>query len=377
MQIKKYLATTLKEATVQMKAELGDDAIIISTRIKEGNPRLGTTKMFELVAGVEDDYDKLNARKESPAPVKETTYNSEVNKIAKKVYQKNNSVTLGEMLEEASKNKLKPKQTTIPSIEKELKEVVDNLVQREVSKQIINQILEQLKKYKNVLHSSNIESYLLSCISSMLNTSNFELKKRNKPSVISVVGPTGVGKTTCIAKIAVISKILHNLNVGLISIDTYRLGALDQLKIFSEISNIDMQVAYEASEMPQLLNNFRKKDIIFIDTAGRSQRNANQLDKNKEFFKNISIDQSFLVLSATSSLRTLYDVIDKFRVFNFDSAIFTKIDEAPAFGNLLNVSVNKKLPISFLANGQVIPDDIISADSDFIANMIYSGKTSK
>lgn len=376
MQIKKYLAPTLKEATVQMKAELGDDAIIISTRIKEGNPRLGTPKMFELVAGIEDDYDKLHSKKVEVSLEKETSYASEVNKIAKKVYQKK-PATLGEMLEEASKAKARLKPAVSSNIEKELKTVVDNLVQREVSKQIINQILEQLKKYKGVLHSSNIESYLLSCISSMLNTANFELKKRSKPYVISVVGPTGVGKTTCIAKIAVISKILHNLNVGLISIDTYRLGALDQLKIFSEISNIDMQVAYEASEMPKLLNNFRKKDIIFIDTAGRSQRNANQLEKNKEFFKSIQVDQSFLVLSATSSLRTLYDVIDKFREFKYDSAIFTKIDEAPAFGNLLNVSVNKKVPISFLANGQVIPDDIISADADFIANMIYSGKTSK
>jgi flagellar biosynthesis protein FlhF len=377
MQIKKYLAPTLKEATVQMKAELGDDAIIISTRIKEGNPRLGTSKMFELVAGIEDDYDKLHSKREEVSLEKETSYASEVNKIAKKVYQKSKPVTLGDMLEEVSKAKTRLKPAESSNIEKELKTVVDNLVQREVSKQIINQILDQLKKYKGVLHSSNIESYLLSCISSMLNTANFELKKRSKPYVISVVGPTGVGKTTCIAKIAVISKILHNLNVGLISIDTYRLGALDQLKIFSEISNIDMQVAYEAAEMPKLLNNFKKKDIIFIDTAGRSQRNANQLEKNKEFFKNIQVDQSFLVLSATSSLRTLYDVIDKFREFKYDSAIFTKIDEAPAFGNLLNVSVNKKVPIAFLANGQVIPDDIISADADFMANMIYSGKTSK
>lgn len=377
MQIKKYLAQTLKEATLQMKVELGDDAIIISTRVKEGNVRLGTPKMFELVAGVEDDYDKLNVKKETLKTRSETSYNAEVEKISKKVYQKNASATLGEMLEAAARNKTKPAPKVSSNIEKELKEVVDNLVQREVTKQIINQILEQLKKYKSVLQSSNIESYVLSCISSMLYTSTFELKKRNKPSTISLVGPTGVGKTTCIAKIAVISKILHNLNVGLISIDTYRLGALDQLKIFSEISNIDMQVAYEPSEMPQLLNNFKKKDIIFIDTAGRSQRNSNQLDKNKDFFKGITVDQSFLVLSATSSLRTLYDVVDKFRVFNYDSAIFTKIDEAPAFGNLLNVSVNKKLPISFLANGQVIPDDIISADADFIANMIYSGKTSK
>ena len=211
----------------------------------------------------------------------------------------------------------------------------------------------------------------------MIQTKNFELYKSNKPKVVSVVGPTGVGKTTCIAKLAVIAKILHNLDVGLISVDTYRLGAIDQLRIFSEISDIDMLIAYDPEEMPGLINSFKNKDIIFIDTAGRSQKNSEHLTKTKMYLDTIKIDETFLVLSATNSTKNLFDTAEKFKTFNYDSFVFTKVDEGVAFGNLLNTITNFNLPVTFLSNGQVIPDDIISADSEFIANLIFTGKAGK
>ncbi len=208
----------------------------------------------------------------------------------------------------------------------------------------------------------------------MIPTYNFEVQKNRKPKVAALVGPTGVGKTTCIAKLAVISKILHNLSVGLISIDTYRLGALDQLRIFSEISNVDMLVAYEPKDIPGILKSFKDKDIIFIDTAGRSQNNKEQLNNAKEFLTAAKVEETYLVLSSTGTSRNLLDVADKFRVLDYNSVIFTKIDEAVTFGNILNVVNAFDVPVSFLTNGQIIPDDIISADPEFIANMIYTGK---
>jgi flagellar biosynthesis protein FlhF len=262
-------------------------------------------------------------------------------------------------------------------IEDEIKDISELLSLREISKPLVSVILNQLEQYKKFLHPSNIDSYVLSSIASMVPTKNFELYKSNKPKVVSVVGPTGVGKTTCIAKLAVIAKILHNLDVGLISVDTYRLGAIDQLRIFSEISDIDMLIAYEPEEMPGLINSFKNKDIIFIDTAGRSQKNSEHLTKTKIYLDTIKIDETFLVLSATNSTKNLFDTAEKFKTFNYDSFIFTKVDEGVAFGNLLNTLTNFNLPVTFLSNGQVIPDDIISADSEFIANLIFTGKIGK
>ncbi len=378
MQIKKFVAATLKEATQQMKDELGSEAIILSTRVIPGDPDLRASKNFEITAGIESGVNLPEAKKTSK-PFKQNTgenFQEELNKLSKKVYQGASEKTAEipvkkKHIQPAGKKTAAPK---TESIENELKEIVDTLLMREVKKNIVSAVLSQLKKYKNLLTPENIDSYVLSSLASMIPTYHFEVHKSNKPKVVSLVGPTGVGKTTCIAKLAVISKILHNLDVGLVSVDTYRLGALDQLRIFSEISNIDMLVAYEPSDIPKIMESFKNKDIIFIDTAGRSQKNTSHLLKAKEFLSSVDVDEVYLVLSTTSTSKNLFDVAEKFKIFNYNSVLFTKIDEAVAYGNILNFVTSFDVPISFFTNGQVIPDDIIAADPEFTANMIFTGK---
>jgi len=376
MQIKKFIAPTLKQASLQMKKELGSDAVILGTRVLYGNNAGGSNKMFELTAGIEEErVMEFSASKKISNPGRtEKKYSDEIQKLSNKIFI--NPVSKNQPVSKKTP-KTAPANTTAKNeanIDRELKEIVDTLFNREVQKPIISSILTQLKKYKNFLHPTNIDSYVQSSIASIISTAKFEVHKKGRPKKVALVGPTGVGKTTCIAKLAVISKILHNLDVGLISIDTYRLGALDQLRIFSEISNIEMLVAYEPSDIPKLLNSFKKKDIIFIDTAGRSQKNTDQLAKTKEFLTAANVSDTYLVLSSTGTTKNLYDVADKFKLFNYNSVIFTKIDEAVTFGNILNIVTNFDIPVSFLSNGQVIPDDIISADPEFIANMVYTGK---
>ncbi|MGE5352860.1 MAG: flagellar biosynthesis protein FlhF [Acidobacteriota bacterium] len=401
MQIKKYIALTLKEASQKMKDELGSDAIVLSTRIIDDDPRYGHKRVFELTAGVEDDYDKSKAsappakapKAQSPvkAPAKQRTFAEELQELSEKVYlpsdkerelqelknrivKARNSAPKTPAAKSAAALKKDNKKNTL---EHELKEISDTLIAREVQKTIVDAIIDQLGKYTEFLQPSNIDSYVISTISSMIPTSSFEVQKKQKTKVIALVGPTGVGKTTCIAKLAVISKILHNLNIGLISLDTFRLGAIDQLKIFSEISNIEMRVAYEAQEIPGLIAEFRKKDIVFIDTAGRSQNNTGLLKETSRFLASTKVDEVYLVLSTTSTTKNILDVAQKFRVLNYNGVVFTKLDEAVSFGNILNVTANFNVPVKYLTNGQIIPDDIIAADPQFIANMIYTGKISK
>ncbi len=376
MQIKKFIAPTLKQASVQMKNELGGEAVILGTRVIYNNSG-NSQKMFEITAGIEEQeavIESVRANVKNNSSGINQNLPDELKKLTDKIFI-NPSIK-----EESSKGKQPPsrksqyKSDSINNIEKELKKVVDTLFNHEVKKSIITSLVNQLKKYKGFLHESNLNSYVLSSLASMIPTYHFEVKKEDKPKVVALVGPTGVGKTTCIAKLAVISKILHNLSVGLISIDTYRLGAIDQLRIFSEISNVDMLVAYEPKDMSGLMNSFKDKDIIFIDTAGRSQNNREQLSKTTEFLKASNVNETYLVLSSTGTTRNLTDVAEKFKIFDYNSVIFTKIDEAVTYGNILNVVNTFNIPTSFLTNGQVIPDDIISADPEFIANMIYTGK---
>jgi len=364
MQIKKFRAGTLKDAIKLMKEELGESALVLSTKIIDEDD---DDKRFELTAGIEDDNSVLAEEKPRvKKTVKEqNVFDNELKKLNDKIYVQQQKKTSANV--EVNKQKINQYfKTEKTSAGNEVKEI---LRQREIDEPIIETILSQLKKHKE----ENIDNYIISTIESMIPTSGFQYDKKKKPKIISLVGPTGVGKTTCIAKLAVISKILHNLDIGLISIDTYRLGALDQLKILAEVSNIDFLVAYEPSDMPKLMAKFRKKDIVFIDTVGRSQKNAVLLKGINDFLKAVSIDEIYLVQSSTTTLKTMYDIAEKFKVLNYDGVIFTKVDEAAAYGNILNLVHKFNVPVKYLTNGQVIPDDIIAADSEFIAKMIYSG----
>ncbi len=375
MQIKKYIGSTLKEAIGKMKEELGGDAVILSTRVVEPIAGSGKAKYFEVTCGVEDDYDvpkKAAPQKPAKEEIKEEpkTFESELKKITEKVYGVSSKETV---TEKPVKTKRVLDEEPI-NVKGDLKNIADTLLQRDIDKKVVNIIIGQLTKYSAFLTEENVDQYVTSVISSMITTSKFEVNKNKKPKVISLIGPTGVGKTTCIAKLAVISKILHKLDIGLISIDTYRLGALDQLRIFSEVSNIDLLIAYEPNEMPKLLSKFKKKDLVFIDTVGRSQKNTLLLKGIKDFLDAVKTDETYLVLNSTAATKNLIDVASKFKGLEFNGIIFTKLDEAVTYGNILNVVNAFGVPIKYLTNGQVIPDDIIAAEPDFIANMIYTGR---
>ena len=137
-----------------------------------------------------------------------------------------------------------------------------------------------------------------------------------------------------------------------------------------------MLVAYEPHELKGIMEQFKNKDVIFIDTAGRSQKNTDFLSKAREFLDYADVDETYLVMNSTSGTKTMIDIAEKFVLFDYNALIFTKIDEGVVFGNLLNLINKIKVPTTFLTNGQVIPDDIISADPDYMAKLIYTGKIS-
>ena len=367
MQIKKYLAPSLKEATQQMKNELGEEAIILGTRVIEGDKRFDVKKMYEITAGLDQPVDKEEVEIKKEIETENKSYESELSELTKKIF---NSA------EKKAELKAGKKASASKSFENEIKDIADTLQLHEVQKNITNTITKHLSNSASFMESSNLQNYLISSMAAMIHTKEFKVTK-GKTKKIALVGPTGVGKTTCIAKLAVISKIIHKLKVGLISIDTYRLGAIDQLRIFSEISDIEMAVAYEPEDIPKLVKKFKDKDLLFIDTVGRSQKNKENLESIKNYLQAAQVDETVLVVSSTSSTKTLNDVAQRFKVLGYSSVIFSKIDEAVSYGNILNLVVTHDVPVMFLTNGQVIPDDIVSVNPSFLANMIYTGRLYK
>ncbi len=403
MKIKKYLATSLNEAVNQMKSELGSDAIILSTRVINQKNNGIPLKSFEIIAGIDNqseisvvnEKNNLEVEKKNKSIITQNKFDEELKNLKEKIFIEKESVVdyadsplafaYGESSTKTKKNKQKNLIKIKEENQKQLKKSEGNnqnkfaslrkvLKKREIQMSIIDYLINDLEKHSRLLKTNNFENYLISLISSMIPTSVSEIKKEKKSKVITLLGPTGVGKTTSIAKLAIISKLIHKLDVGLISIDTFRLGAIDQLKTFSNISDIDFLVAYNPIDLPKLVDKFKKKNIVFIDTVGRSQNNQKQLLEMKNFLSKIKVDETWLVLNSVSTTKALFDIANKFQIMNYNGLVFTKLDESVAFGNILNVVHKYNLSVKYLTNGQVIPDDIIAGDSDYIARLIYSGK---
>lgn len=384
MQIKKFRAASLKEAAEIMKSELGTEALILGTKVvtDENDNRL---KLYEITAGV----DKFEIAEETKSkvikqnPSQSNSFADEMRNMTARIYQQNQNQkqkinSAYGLTEKIGKEIIVKKESAAvkenSADENRMKEIIKNLSDKEVQKSVVLSVMEQLKKYKNFLSKDNLDNYVQTVLGSLIQTKSLDLNVKKQNKVIALVGPTGVGKTTTIAKLALIAKIIHKLDVGLISIDTYRLGAIDQLKSFADVSHTDFLVAYEPEEMPALMKKFAKKDIVFIDTVGRNHKNDAQLKSNLDFLSSVKIDETFLVLSAASSTRNLVEIAKKFKMFNYSSFIISKIDEAVVHGNIINLSTKTGSPIAFLTNGQTIPDDIISADKDYIANLIYTSQ---
>jgi flagellar biosynthesis protein FlhF len=170
--------------------------------------------------------------------------------------------------------------------------------------------------------------------------------------------------------LAAIHKLVHHQDVAIISADTYRIGAIEQLRTFAGIAEIPMQVVYQPQEMRIALKSFRKKDIVFIDTVGRSQRAKREIQELRRFIEAAEPDEVHLMLNASLGKKMLLDVVERFKPLHTNRYIISKVDEAFMFGGLLNVLRDHKMPISYLTNGQVVPDDIISIEPTQLAAMI-------
>jgi flagellar biosynthesis protein FlhF len=190
--------------------------------------------------------------------------------------------------------------------------------------------------------------------------------------LVALVGPTGVGKTTTIAKLAAHYRLKEKRKVGLITVDTYRIAAVEQLRTYADIIDLPMQVVSTPREMRQALARLGGLDLILMDTAGRSARDEIKIQELKAFLTEAAADEVHLVLSSVASARTLEHTAERFAVVGSNRLLLTKLDEATGLGSLLPLVRSSKLPLSYLTNGQNVPDDIEIADAGRLARMMLA-----
>ena len=196
--------------------------------------------------------------------------------------------------------------------------------------------------------------------------------KLNKHGVriVALIGATGVGKTTTLAKIAARFVLEKNIRAALITADTYRISAVEQLKTYSDIIGLPLEIVYSPEELKVAIHKHRDKDLILIDTAGRSQHNEYQMRELQDFLAVDSRIEKHLVMSATTKNRDVADILQKFSVCEPNRVIFTKTDETSSLGLIVNLLADKDISLSFLTNGQSVPDDIVPATADKLAALL-------
>lgn len=247
--------------------------------------------------------------------------------------------------------------------------LINNQVSEELSEQIVRRLQETLQPHE-IGNPSVVRSSLRSLIKQLINTSDGIDLKPGRCVKVAFVGPTGVGKTTTISKLFAIYKMKHRKEIGVITNDTQRIGATEQLKRVAQIVGVPVKVAATPADIGNALRDFRNMDFVLIDTAGRCQRNEQKMEELSSVLAAAAPDEIHLVLDSSKRLDVTVDVVKRFSTLNFNKIILTKVDEAVRVGLILDIlsKVDKKL--SFVTTGQEVPSDIEIADSERLSSLI-------
>lgn len=363
--IRKYQAKTITEALAMVRADLGRDAVIVQTR-KVNKKVLGVwgREMVEVWASDNPDLENLRRpQTTTPAPAPSITREQ-----PSRIEQLENEIqNLKAMIAQLARQGVAVVSDSIPSSVPTENRWTSLLMEAEVETSIARELLQSAPE--NALS----ESALQSLVAERLMTSGPITLKEGQPKVVMLVGPTGVGKTTTIAKLAAQYALLQRRRVGLITIDTYRIAAVEQLRTYSQIIDVPIRVVYSSNELPSAVREFSSMDVVFVDTAGRSQRNSMQIGELKACCERLSDCEVHLVLSSTTKTHDLYDIVQRFSVMPLHRVIWTKLDESTTFGNILNVAVKHPLPISYLTTGQRVPEDVEVAEANKLASLVVGG----
>ena len=355
MKIRKYYVRDMKEGMLRIREELGPEAVIVQSRKVrlKGLKGFFAPRKMEITAAVHND-----SRFKGP----ESPY----------------GIELGERIQEelgqlrVVVNRLLARESLPGEIQEREREELEHwrqqLQQQELLDELIDELIEEIKQ--SLLGEVQLTEEVVGLI--LRNKLRKRLKTApEKSSAIQVlIGPTGVGKTTTLAKMAVRYALYQGEKVGIITIDHYRIGAVEQLRTYADITGLPLEVVMTPKELLQAIEKLSYCQRILVDTAGRSTLNLAHIQELANYLGRLPPAEIFMVISATTKARDLKLICNNFRCMNYNRLIFTKLDETDSFGILLNGVYLTGLPVIYLSTGQNVPDDICLADKDKISSLI-------
>ncbi|MCR4993299.1 MAG: flagellar biosynthesis protein FlhF [Lachnospiraceae bacterium] len=402
MIIKKFQGNTETEAIMKARDELGKDAIV--TNVKQIKPggimRLFKKPTYEITAALDETPPKTElSRRESikamfkdnpdiildddKKDTKEDEKSANGLTDSEKLEQKISNIAMllekqmGAKAKEDTKDKDEEKKDTAEEknnacLQLIYKQLLENEVDEKYINQLITEIEPALKKDGSV---ENILSGIYQKIVLKLGKTEVMGVTQGKARFVFFIGPTGVGKTTTIAKLASKLKLDRKLNVALLTADTYRIAAVDQLKTYAEILNVPLKVVYSDTELKDAYEEMKNYDIVLIDTAGRSHRDKQQREDIEKLISAVPAEERdiFLVLSITTKYRDLIRITQSYSEIAEYRLIFTKLDETDTLGNIFNVKLLTGAPLSYATFGQKVPNDISRLDAQMIAKQLLGG----
>ncbi|WZL82906.1 flagellar biosynthesis protein FlhF [Vallitaleaceae bacterium 9-2] len=421
MNIHKYKGQTEKEAMTAIKAELGPEALIVS--VKHVRPK-GIFKLFrksfvEVTAAIDDrKISEENVEKSLPKirlsastiEKNNQTFNGHVDNDSdaqldefKRFIEKFSQKQEQQVEQEPTiqENKVQEKEEPISSpISKPLDTVkleaiqvdtqedtcdttdipmlqviYEQLIDNEIDEKFANELMMGLVEYvqKNETNIDDIVSIIYKrIVKNMSDYDTIDINKMNKN--IFFIGPTGVGKTTTIAKIASLFSLNHGKDVALITSDTYRIAAVEQLRTYANILGIPIKVVYSKEEMMEAIEYFSDKELVLIDTAGRSYKNQEHQFELKELLDAVVDKEVFLTLSVATKYRDMLKMVKIYKAMTDFRVIFTKLDETISYGNIFNIRKATGIQLSYITFGQNVPDDISEINPHDIAKSLLGGE---
>ncbi|MDF2800166.1 MAG: hypothetical protein K0S61_69 [Anaerocolumna sp.] len=408
MIIKKFQAQTETEAIVLAKNELGKDAIVmnIKTISPKGIYRLFKKPLVEVTAAIDDtsatvsEKSDNNFNQERHFSTSGVVYDNILNNVLDKkkiVAETINKVKDDAKEETAIEKKLnalqallekqleEKKSEDMATMEKDMKEeqnkpyldlVYNQLLKNEVDKNYVSQIINELEnKFNKDTPIDNVLSNVYQKIILKLGQPKAIELKADVTKFVFFIGPTGVGKTTTIAKIASDFKLNKKVKVAMLTSDTYRIAAVEQLRTYANILGIPMQVIYTEAEIEKAREDFSDYDLVLVDTAGRSHKNLEQRDDLDRLINTIPKEdrEIYLVLSATTKYKDLIRITESYSDFTDYRLIFTKLDETISIGNIFNIKMHTNADLSYTTYGQNVPDDINKIDTQETAKKLLGG----
>lgn len=255
--------------------------------------------------------------------------------------------------------------------------LIQELGRNGISTEVIRKILDTLAALPVEGGNQTVKGRLGETFGRLIKFAGTLKMRKNSPRIVALVGPTGVGKTTTTAKLAAMYALNRGNKVALITMDIFRVGAVEQLKTYSRIMGIPLEVASTPKELEKAVEKHSACDLIFIDTAGRSHKDKEKLDEMKNFLDNKIPIEVYLCLSATTKDRELEEILKRFSIFQLSKVVFTKIDESESLGNMINLLMKDNLQIAYFTTGQRVPEDIEVATSAKLAELILRGESNE